>query len=214
MCGETDRVHRHSSQVGRVTRMRSRLVVSTGTLIAVMVLLPACGSSSKSSGSSGSSTSAPASANALTCTTLAGSLKVSPPVSATVSEAHTVNVTATLSGCTGSPGITSGDLTLEAKVTDKLNCAELISYSKPTTANLSVTWNNGTKSTGAEFLVTFQDVTKFLISGKISAGNMFLYKTATAETANTPEGGGCITGGASLGVATLALAPGTSLAIG
>jgi len=194
--------------------MRRHLVVSSGTLIAVMLLLSACGSSSKSSGSSGSSTSAPASTNALTCTTLTGTLNLTPPVSATVSEAHKVNVTAKLSGCTGSPGITSGDLTLEANVTDKLNCTQLIAYSKPKRANLSVTWNNGSKSTGSEFLVTFQDVTKFLISGEITAGDIFVRKTATAQTANTPEGGGCITGGASLSVADLALAPGTSLAIG
>ena len=198
--------------------MRRHLVVSTGTLIAVMVLLSACGSSSKSSAPSGSNTSAstssPASADALTCTTFTGSLNLSPPVSPTVSEAHTVNVTGKLSGCTGTPGITSGDLTLYAKVTDKLNCTQLITYSKPNTANLSVKWNNGTTSTGAEFLVTFQDVTKFLISGRIEAGDMFVYKTATAQTVNTPEGGGCLTGGASLSVVTLALAPGTDLAIG
>ena len=198
--------------------MRRHLVGSTGTLIAVMVLLSACGSSSKSSASSGSTTSAstspPASASALTCTTFAGNLTLSPPVSPTVSEAHTVNVTGKLSGCTGTPGITSGDLTLEAKVTDKLNCAQLIAYSKPNTANLSVKWNNGTTSTGAEFVVTFQEVTKFLISGQVTAGDVFVYKTATAETVNTPDGGGCITGGASLSVATLALAPGTNLAIG
>jgi hypothetical protein len=191
--------------------MRRHLVVSTGTLMAVMVLLSACGSSSKSSAPS---TSSPASANALTCTTFAGSLNLSPPVSPTVSEAHTVNVTGKLSGCTGTPGITSGDLTLYAKVTDKLNCAQLISYSKPNTANLSVKWNNGTTSTGSEFLVTFEEATKFLISGKIEAGDSFVYKTATAETVNTPEGGGCLTGGASLSVVTMAFAPGTSLAIG
>ena len=194
--------------------MRRHLVVSTGTLIAVMVLLSACGSSSKSPASSGSNTSAPASANALTCTTLTGTLNLTPPVSPTVSEAHTVNVTGKLSGCTGTPGITSGDLTVEVNMTDKLNCAELISYSKPNRAVLSVTWNNGTRSTGSEFLVTFQDVTKFLISGGITAGNMFVDKTATAQTVNTPDGGGCISGGASLSVATLGLAPGTSLAIG
>jgi hypothetical protein len=141
-------------------------------------------------------------------------MNLSPPVSPTVSEAHTINVTGTLSGCTGTPGITSGDLTLVGKVTEKLNCAQLISYSKPNTANLSVKWNNGTTSTGAGFVVTFQEVTKFLISGQVTAGDAFLYKTATAQTVNTPEGGGCLTGGASLSVVTMALAPGTNLAIG
>ena len=194
--------------------MRRHLVVSTGTLIAVMVLLSACGSSSKSSGPSGSDTSTPASANALTCTGLTANLNVTPPVSPTVSETHKVNVTGKLSGCTGTPGITSGDLTLEVNVSDKLNCAQLISYSKPNRAVLSVTWNDGTASTGSGFLVTFQDVTKFLISGRVTAGASFVGKTATAQTVNTPEGGGCISGGASLGVATLAFAPGTELEIG
>ena len=194
--------------------MRRHLVVSTGTLIAVMVSLSACGSSSKSPASSGSTTSSPTSANALTCTGFTGSLTLAPPVSPTVSEAHTVNVTGKITGCTGTAGITSGDLTLYAKVTDKLNCTQLISYSKPNTANLSVKWNNGTTSTGSEFLVTFEEATKFLISGKISAGDAFVYKTATAQTVNTPEGGGCLTGGASLSVVTMALAPGTNLEIG
>jgi len=135
-------------------------------------------------------------------------------VSPTVSEAHSISVTGTLSGCTGTPGITSGDLTLEAKEAEKLNCAELIAYQKPNTASVSVKWNNGTTSTGAEFVVTFQEVTKFLISGQITAGDAFVYKTATAQTVNTPDGGGCLTGGASLSVVTMALAPGTNLAIG
>jgi hypothetical protein len=192
--------------------MRRHLVVSTGTLIAVMVLLSACGSSSKSSAPS--DTSSPTSANALTCTALTASLTLAPPVSPTVSETHKINVAGKLSGCTGTPGITSGDLTVEVNMKDKLNCAELISYTTPNRAVLSVTWNDGSRSTGSGFLVTFQDVTKFLISGRVTAGSSFVGKTATAQTVNTPEGGGCISGGASLGVATLALAPGTELEIG
>jgi hypothetical protein len=192
--------------------MRRHLVVSTGTLIAVMVLLSACGSSSKSSAPPGSST--PASTRALTCTTMTATLNLSPPVSPTVSETHKINLVGKLSGCTGTAGITGGDLTVEVNVPDKLNCAQLVSYSKPNRAVLSVAWNNGARSTGSEFLVTFQDVTKFLISGRVSAGSVFVGKTATAATVNTPEGGGCISGGASLAVADLALAPGTDLEIG
>jgi hypothetical protein len=197
-----------------VTRMRRHLVVSTGTLIAVMVLLSACGSSSKSPASSGSSTSAPALTNALTCTTFSGNLTLSPPVSPTVSEAHTVNVTGTLLGCTGAAGITSGDFTLEANVTDKLNCAELIAYTKANTASVSVKWNDGTTSTGAEFVVSFERAAKTVISGKVTGGDAFVGKTATAATVNTPGGGGCITPGASLSAATVALVPGTDVAIG
>ena len=197
--------------------MRRHLVVTTGTLIAVMVFLSACGSSSKSSAGAGSttSTSGPSTAtNALTCTTFAGKLTLTPPVSPTVSEAHSISVTGTLSGCTGTPGITSGDLTLEAKEAEKLNCAELIAYQKPNTASVSVKWNNGTTSTGAEFVVGFESVTKTTISGQVTGGDVFVGKTATAATVNTPDGGGCTTEGASLSTATLALAPGTNLAIG
>jgi hypothetical protein len=145
---------------------------------------------------------------------MTATLNLSPPVSPTVSETHKINVVGKLSGCTGTAGITGGDLTVEVNVPDKLNCAQLISYTKPNRAVLSVTWNNGATSTGSGFLVTFQDVTKFLISGRVTAGSVFVRDTATAATVNTPEGGGCISGGASLGVADLALAPGTQLEIG
>jgi hypothetical protein len=195
--------------------MRRHLVVTTGTLIAVMVFLSACGSSSKSSAPGGSTTSAPASANVLTCTTFAGKLTLTPPLSPTVSEAHAVSVEGTLSGCTGTPGITGGDLTLSlVKETDKLNCAQLIADTKPNTATVSVKWNNGKTSTGAEFVVAFQSVTKTTISGQITGGDMFVGKTSTATTVNTPDGGGCTTEGVSLSTATLALAPGTEVAIG
>jgi hypothetical protein len=195
--------------------VRRHLFVTTGTLIAVMVFLSACGSSSKSSAPAGSTTSASSPStltNALTCTTFAGKLTLTPPVSPTVSEAHSISVTGTLSGCTGTPGITGGDLTLDAKEADKLNCAELIAYQKPNTANVSVKWNNGKTSTGAEFVVGFE--TKTTISGQVTAGDVFVGKTATAATVNTPDGGGCTTEGASLSTATLALAPGTNVAIG
>jgi hypothetical protein len=197
--------------------MRRHPVVTTGTLIAVMVFLSACGSSSKSSAGAGSTTSASSPStlhNALTCTTFAGKLTLSPPVSPTVSEAHDISVTGTLSGCTGTPGIASGDLTLSAKEADKLNCAQLISYTKPSTATVSVKWNNGKTSTGTDFVVGFEEVTKTTISGQVASGDVFVGKTATAATVNTPDGGGCITGGASLSTATLALAPGTNVAIG
>jgi hypothetical protein len=202
-----------------VTRMRRHLFASTGTLIAVMVLLPACGSSSKSSSSSGAttspSTSSPLPTYALTCTTFAGKLTLSPPVSPTVSVAHKINVTGTLSDCTGTPGITSGDLTALATVSDKVNCAQLDSYSKPDkSVAVSIKWNNGTRSIGSEFVVSFETPTNFLISGKFDAGSMFLGKTATMTTLNTPDGGGCTTAGTSLSTATLALKPGSQALLG
>jgi hypothetical protein len=136
---------------------------------------------------------------------------VSPPLS----EIHKINVTGTISGCTGTPGITTGDLTLLASVTDKLNCAQLISYSKPNkSSSLSIKWNNGTISTGSEFVVSLQTVANFLISGRFDAGAIFVGKYGTAQTQNTPVGGGCVTPGVSLSTATLALKPGTKLLIG
>ncbi len=79
---------------------------------------------------------------------------------------------------------------------------------------MSVKWNNGTTSTGEDFVVGFEAVTKTTISGQVTGGDMFVGKTSTAATVNTPDGGGCTTQGASLSTATLALAPGTNVAIG
>ena len=197
--------------------MRSRLVVTTGTLIALMVFLSACGSSSKSDAGAGSTTSAssspPASAD-LTCTTFDGKLTLDPPISPTASEAHKFDVTGTLSGCTGTEGITSGDLTLSAEVADPLNCAQLIAYLKPNTANVSIEWNNGKKSTGDAFTVAFDQVTKTTISGDFNGGDTFVGKSATASTSNKADDGGCTDAGVSLSSVTLALAAGTNLTIG
>src|SRR5262249_9512325 len=168
------------------------------------------------------STSPPASTNTFTCTTFAGKLTLSPPVSPTVSEAHKIKVTGTLSDCTGTPGITTGDLTTQATVSDKLNCAQLASYKKLNkSAAVSVKWNNGTTSIGSEFVVSFETVAHFLISGKFDDGDIFVNKTATVATVNTPVGGGCsvafggrTTSRASLSTATLGLKPGTNVMIG
>jgi hypothetical protein len=43
---------------------------------------------------------------------------------------------------------------------------------------------------------------------------MFVGNQATAETQNTPDGGGCVTQGASLSTATLTLKPGTKVLVG
>ena len=195
--------------------MRRHLVVTTAVLIAIAALLPACSSSSKSSSTTTSTepaettTSTPAAATLLTCKKLAGTLTVSPPISPTVSEAHTLSAKGTLSDCTGTPGITSGTLTFTAKVTAKLNCAQIVSYSQPGTANASVTWSNGKKSTGVNLAVTYEAVTTSTISGKFTSGSVFVGKTSTATTINSPNGGGCVTQGVSLTTASLSLAPGT-----
>ena len=192
--------------------MRRHLVVTTGTLIAVMVVLSACGSSSKKSNAgSGSTTSAPSSSStpaggSLTCTTFTGTLTVTPPLSPTTSETHTLSATGKLSGCTGTPGITSGDLTFTAKPADKLNCSQLIAYTKPTTSTVTIKWDNGKTSTGDNFTVAFEQVTKTTISGSFSGGDVFVGKTATTATQNTPDGNGCTAQGVSLNTASLALA--------
>ena len=202
--------------------MRRHLVVTTAAVIAIAALLPAysSSSSSKSAAPAGSTTSASSattspggSATVLTCTSLAGTLTLSPPVSPTVSVAHALIAKGTLSGCTGTPGITSGVLTVLAKETDKLNCGQLIAYSKPGTASGSVKWNNGQTSTGAKLAVTYASVTSSTISGKFTSGTVFVGKTTSSTTVNSPDGGGCLTQGVSLSTATLSLAPGANYTI-
>jgi hypothetical protein len=139
----------------------------------------------------------------LTCTGFTGTLTVTPPLSPTTSETHTLTATGKLTGCTGTPGITSGDLTFSAKPADKLNCAGLIAYTKPTTATVSIKWDNGKTSTGDNFTVAFEQVTKTTISGSFTGGDVFVGKTATTATANTPDGNGCTAQGVSLNTATL-----------
>jgi hypothetical protein len=206
-----------------VTHVRTRLVVTVAALIAIAALLPACSSSSsKGSAPAASTTSAssvttspPAgTATALTCTALAGTLTLSPPVSPTASVAHTLTAKGTISGCTGTPGITSGEFTLSAGATDKLNCAQVLTYSKPGTATVSVKWNNGSTSTGSKLALTYATVASTTITGKFTGGTAFVGKTTTSTTANSPDGGGCLTGGASLSTATLSLAPDTKYTIG
>jgi hypothetical protein len=188
-------------------------------LIAIAALLPACSSSSKPASSStttsaGSTTSTPGPAPLLTCKALTGTLTVSPPISPTVSEAHTLSAKGTLSDCTGTPGITSGKLTFVEKVSAKLNCAEIVTYTQPGTANVSVTWSNGKTSTGTNLAVTYQAVTTSTISGKFTSGTVFVGKTSTATTVNNPDGGGCVTKGVSLKTATLSLARNTEYTVG
>jgi len=201
--------------------VRKHLVVTTAVLIAIAALLPACSSSSSPKSSStttstepaGSTTSTPGAGTLLTCTKLEGTLTVSPPISPTVSEAHTLSAKGTLSGCTGTAGITTGALTFVAKVTAKLNCTQILSYSQPGTANASVTWSNGKTSTGANLAVTYEAVTTSTISGKFTSGTEFVGKTSKATTINSPNGGGCVTKGVSLKTASLSLAPGTEYTV-
>ncbi len=203
--------------------MRRRLVFTTAALIAISAFLPACSSSgsSKTSAPAGSTTSAssptttsPGSAKAaLTCTSFAGTLTLTPPVSPTVSVAHTLTAKGTLSGCTGTLGITGGEFTFRAEESEELNCAQVIAYTKPGTASVSVKWDNGTSSTGAQFALTYASVTSTKISGKFTSGNVFVGKTSTSMTVNSPNGGGCVTQGVSLSTAAVTLAPGTNFTI-
>lgn len=189
-------------------------------LIAIAALLPACSSSSSPKSSTSTNTAAgstttstPGAVTLLTCTKLDGTLTVSPPISPTVSEAHTLSAKGTLSGCTGTPGITTGALTFVAKVTAKLNCAEILTYSQPGTASASVKWSDGKTSTGDNLAVTYESVTTSTISGKFTGGTAFVGKTSSATTINSPNGGGCVTKGVSLKTAALSLAPGTEYTI-
>jgi hypothetical protein len=133
-------------------------------------------------------------------------------VSPTVSVAHTLTARGTLSGCTGTPGITGGDFTFRAEESEKLNCAQVIAYTKPGTASVSVTWNNGKTSAGA-LALTYASVTSTKISGKLTSGDVFVGKTSTSMTVNSPNGGGCVNQGVSLSTAAVSLAPGTNFVI-
>ena len=134
-------------------------------------------------------------------------------MSPTVSVAHTLSAKGTLSGCTGTPGITSGELTFVAKGTAKLNCAEIVAYKEPGTASVAVKWNNGTTSTGPSLAITYDSVTTTTITGKFTGGNAFIGKTSTSTTVNSPDDGGCVTEGVSLKTATLSLQAGTTYTI-
>jgi hypothetical protein len=202
--------------------VRKHLVVTTAMLIATTAILGACSSSSSSKSSGTTTTTAPAAstttsppggATVLTCTKFAGTLTLSPPISPTVSVAHTLTAKGTLSGCTGTPGITSGALTFVEKETAKLNCAEILSYTQPGTASASVKWNNGKTSTGSKLAVTYESVATSTISGKFTGGTAFVGKTSSATTTNSPNGGGCVTKGVSLETATLSLSSGTNYTI-
>src|ERR1700722_5449421 len=76
-------------------------------------------------------------ATLLTCTTLTGTAKWTPPVSPTVKATHNVVATGKISGCTGTKGITSGTFTFTSKGTTKENCAVLISSKAASTASSS-----------------------------------------------------------------------------
>src|SRR5262245_50744776 len=112
--------------------VRRNVVVSTGMLIAMIVLLSACGSSSKDSADAPTSAAeSTTSKNVLTCKTFYGKLTLSPPIAPGASVTHRINVTGKLSDCTGTPGITSGEVTSLASVTDKLDCEQLATYKQP-----------------------------------------------------------------------------------
>ena len=140
-------------------------------------------------------------------------MTLTPPISPTVSEAHTLRAGGTLSGCTGTPGITSGELTFVVNETAKLKCSEVLTYSQPGTASVSVKWNNGKTSTAEKLAVTYDSVATSTISGKFTGGTAFVGTTSNATTTNRPDGGGCVTSGVSLSTATLSLATGTQYTI-
>jgi hypothetical protein len=193
--------------------VRRNVVASTGTVIAMIVLLSACGSSSKDSTADSPTSAATTSGNVLTCKTFFGKLTLDPPIAPGAAVTHKINVTGKLSDCTGSSGITSGEVTSLASVTDKLDCEQLATYKQPNkSAAISITWSNGKRSIGSGFVVSFERVTSFLISGKFDAGGEFVNRTATLTTQNTRDKG--CTGNGDLETATMTLKPGTSFLVG
>ena len=155
---------------------------------------------------------ASAGAPALTCTKIAGTATFTPPVSPTVSVTHNVSSKSTISGCTGTAGITSGVATFTSKGTTKQNCAQLIASKKVTTATITVKWSNGTTSGPGTATVTPVSTATVKITSKITKGQ-FAGKTSISTVLFIPKGGGCITAGKSLATTTVSLKAGTKLVI-
>jgi hypothetical protein len=156
-------------------------------------------------------------ASLLTCTKLAGTATWTPPVSPTVKATHTVTAKATLSGCTGTKGITSGVTSFLSKGTTKENCAVLIASKAPSTASASVKWSNGKTSVLAKLTLTYGgSVGAQVITGKITGGTQtsFIGKTTKLTSQFIPNGGGCLTKGVSLKTASVSLKKGTKSTLG
>ena len=129
----------------------------------------------------------PASAAAKSCnishtTTVSPGLE-QPPAGDAADAVQTFKVSATLSSCTGAPGITKGTSTGTLKSTSpsKPTCADLATPGSKASGTVSVTWNNGKKS-AATLTVTVDGPQHGKLSGKVTSG---LFKGSTIGGASS-----------------------------
>lgn len=150
----------------------------------------------------------------VTCTKLAGTATwtpAAPKIGSTKKVKSTVKASGSVSGCTGTKGISSGKFTLVSKATTAGNCATLLSSKKPSAATSSITWSNGKKSASAKLTITPAGNATVKISGKVSSGTQFVRKAVSATVVFTPLNGGCTQ--KDLSKASLALKKGTKFVI-
>jgi hypothetical protein len=118
---------------------------------------------------------APASAAAKSCsishTTGVSPGLEQPPTGDPADAVQTFKVKATLSGCTGAPGITKGTATGTLKSTSpsKPTCADLARPGSKAAGTTTVKWNNAQTST-ASLTVTVDAPQHGKLSGKVTAG--------------------------------------------
>jgi hypothetical protein len=156
----------------------------------------------------------PASAGApvLTCTKLTGTATFTPPVSPTVIATHKISSKSTISGCTGTPGVTSGQVTFTS-TSIKENCKILLANKATSKATISVKWSNGKVSGPGTATVSYVSLGVVKITAKTTAGTIFLGKTSVSEALFLPKGGGCLTAGKSLGTTSVSFPKGQKLVI-
>lgn len=171
-----------------------------GVLLAVAMVLPI-----------GLVASPAGAAAVLTCTKLTGTATFTPPVSPTVSATHKIVSHSTISGCTGTKGISSGKVTFTS-TSIKENCKILLANKKSSTATVTVKWNNGKVSGPGPATVSYVSLGVVKITSKMTNGP-FKGKTSVSKTLFLPTGGGCLTKGKSLATTSVSFAKGTKLTI-
>ena len=127
-------------------------------------------------------------AGGLTCTKLTGTVTWNPPVpAAPATAASAITLKASLSGCTGTPGITSGVINLPViKKVPKRNCTTLATNPpKLTQTGGSITWKNNSKSTLGTLTLTPAGVATYKATAKVTKGQ-FLNKTLTVTGTFVP----------------------------
>jgi hypothetical protein len=130
---------------------------------------------------------APASAAAKSCsishnTTVSPGLE-QPPTGDAADAVQTFKVAATLSGCTGAPGVTTGTAagTLKSTSPSKPTCADLAVPGSKAAGTVTVKWNNG-KTSNATLTVTVDAPQHGKLSGKVTGG---LFKGGTLGGASS-----------------------------